>query len=230
LSERHFAGATKSSPTSAPATVALPLKCRRRHYLLVAPVITVGLMLDVRHQSGPAGSYRRDQPQAQAGDRVPRRHRANDNHRGSSCLWRWAPEQSRGALSGYPAELYKFWYTIAVNSPTVLQVHPLSEVRQRLSGILARFRREGAAAEPVAFGSHRKPEAILLPYEVYERYEALSRQHTRLDSALAAAQSVQAELPGPFSPDHDREVAAYVDGEISAAELYRRTVARYRQP
>jgi hypothetical protein len=41
---------------------------------------------------------------------------------------------------------------------------------------------------------------------------------------------VQAELPGPFSPDHDREVAAYVDGEISAAELYRRTVARYRQP
>jgi hypothetical protein len=27
---------------------------------------------------------------------------------------------------------------------------------------------------------------------------------------------------------HDKEVAAYVDGEISAAELYRRTVARYR--
>jgi len=37
---------------------------------------------------------------------------------------------------------------------------------------------------------------------------------------------VQAELPGPFSPDHEREVAAYVAGEISAAELYRRTVAR----
>jgi hypothetical protein len=110
------------------------------------------------------------------------------------------------------------------------RVHPLSEVRQRLSGILARFRQEGAAAEPVAFGSHRKPEAILLSYEVYERYEALSRQRARLDSALASAQSVQAELPGPFSPDHDREVAAYVDGEISAAELYRRTVARYRQP
>jgi hypothetical protein len=36
--------------------------------------------------------------------------------------------------------------------------------------------------------------------------------------------------PGPFSQDHDREVSAYVDGEISAAELYRRTVARYRQP
>jgi hypothetical protein len=103
-----------------------------------------------------------------------------------------------------------------MTDPVVLQVHPLSEVRQRLSGILARFRREGAAAEPVAFGSHRKPEAILLPYEVYERYEALSRQRARLDSALASAQSVQAELPGPFSPDHDREVR-HTWTEIGAA-------------
>jgi transposase-like protein len=56
----------------------------------------------------------------------------------------------------------------------------------------------------------------------------LSRQRARLGNALSAAQSVQVELPGPFDPDHDREVSAYVDGEISAAELYRRTVARYR--
>jgi len=117
-----------------------------------------------------------------------------------------------------------------MSNAVVIQVHPLSEVRQRLSGILARFRRDGAEAEPVAFGSHRKPEAVLLPYEVYERYEALARQRARLDTALSAAQSVQVELPGPFGADHDREVAAYVDGEISAAELYRRTVARYRQP
>ena len=115
-----------------------------------------------------------------------------------------------------------------MTGPAVIQVHPLSEVRQRLSGILARFRREGAAAEPVVFGSHRKPEAILLPYEVCERYEGLSRQRARLDSVLDAAQSVQAELPGPFSPDHDREAAAYVAGQINAAELYRRTVARCR--
>ncbi|MGH3266345.1 MAG: hypothetical protein ACRDNS_30625 [Trebonia sp.] len=114
--------------------------------------------------------------------------------------------------------------------PVVIQVHPLSEVRARLSGILARFRREGATAEPVAFGTHRKPEAILLPYEAYERYEALARQRERLDWALSAAQSVQVELPGPFSPGHDRDVAAYVDGEISAAELYRQAVARYRRP
>ena len=113
--------------------------------------------------------------------------------------------------------------------PVVVQVHPLSDVPARLSGILARFRREGAAAEPVAFGSHRKPEAILLPYAAYERYEALARQRERLDWALSAAQSVQVELPGAVQPS-DREVSAYVGGEIDAAELYRRTVARYRRP
>jgi PHD/YefM family antitoxin component YafN of YafNO toxin-antitoxin module len=117
-----------------------------------------------------------------------------------------------------------------VDNPAVTQVYPLSEFRQQLSGILARFRREGAAAAPVAFGSHRKPEAVLLAYEVYERYETIARQRARLDSALSAAQSIQVELPGPFTPDHDREVSAYVDGEISAAELYRRTVARYWRP
>jgi hypothetical protein len=116
-----------------------------------------------------------------------------------------------------------------MTSPVVVHVHPLSEVRARLSGILARFRREGAAAEPVAFGTHRKPEAILLPYEAYERFEALARQRERLDWALSAAQSVQVELPGPFSPEHERQVAAYVDGDISGAELYRRAVARYRR-
>ena len=125
--------------------------------------------------------------------------------------------------------LYKFWYNKKVTSPAVIRVHPLAEVRAQLSGILARFRREGATAEPVAFGSHRKPEAILLPYAVYERYEGLARQRERLDTALSAAQSVQVELPGPFSPEQEREVSEYVDGQISAAELYRRTVARYRK-
>ena len=119
-------------------------------------------------------------------------------------------------------------YTIGMAGPAAIQVHPLSEVRARLSGILARFRSEGSAAEPVAFGTHRKPEAVLLPYETYERYEAMARQHERLGWALSAAGSVQAELPGAFSSEHDRNVAAYVDGQVDAAELYRRTVVRYR--
>lgn len=55
------------------------------------------------------------------------------------------------------------------------------------------------------------------------------RESKRLDWAASAAGSVQAELPGTFSAEHDREVAAYVAGEIDAAELYRRTTARYRR-
>src|ERR1700685_4460961 len=97
----------------------------------------------------------------------------------------------------------------------VVPEHPLSEV-MGLSGILARFRREGATAEPVAFGSHRWPEAIVMPHQPYERYEALARQRARLDDTLSAAQSVRVELPGAFSPEHDREVSADVDGELSA--------------
>lgn len=111
----------------------------------------------------------------------------------------------------------------------VLRVHPLADVRARLSGILARFRQEGAVAEPVAFGSHRKPEAVILPYEVYERYEELARQRNRFDWAASAAQSVLVELPGAFSSEHNQQVTTYVDGEISAAELYRRTLARHRK-
>jgi hypothetical protein len=52
---------------------------------------------------------------------------------------------------------------------------------------------------------------------------------TRREIALAAAQSVQLDLPGAFSSEHDQDVAAYVSGEISASELYGKTVSRYRK-
>jgi hypothetical protein len=68
--------------------------------------------------------------------------------------------------------------------------------------------------------------AVSLGFRRYLRWHISAR----LDSVLSSTRSVQVELPGPFGPDHDREVTAYVDGEISAGELYRRTVARYREP
>lgn len=48
--------------------------------------------------------------------------------------------------------------------------HPVttSEARSRLTATVRRFREQGGAAEPVLFGSHRKPEAVILPYEAYE--------------------------------------------------------------
>jgi hypothetical protein len=51
----------------------------------------------------------------------------------------------------------------------------------------------------------------------------------RLSIARSAAGSVLAELPGPFTPEHEQEVAAYLDGLVTAAELYRCTVSRWEE-
>ncbi|WP_188743663.1 hypothetical protein [Agromyces bauzanensis] len=48
-----------------------------------------------------------------------------------------------------------------------LPVLPSREARAAMSGALARFRERGAAAEPVVFGAHRKPEAVVIPFELY---------------------------------------------------------------
>lgn len=50
--------------------------------------------------------------------------------------------------------------------PTVL---PTSEARTELSHALQRFREEGAGAEPLIFGGHRKPEGVVIPFVLYER-------------------------------------------------------------
>jgi hypothetical protein len=55
----------------------------------------------------------------------------------------------------------------------------------------------------------------------------VAEQTARQRAAASAAASVQAELPGPFSPGHERDVAAYEDGTLSARELYARAVARW---
>jgi PHD/YefM family antitoxin component YafN of YafNO toxin-antitoxin module len=47
-------------------------------------------------------------------------------------------------------------------------VLPTREARERLSGFLKESRERGADAEPVFFGAHRKPEAVVLSYQAYE--------------------------------------------------------------
>ena len=44
----------------------------------------------------------------------------------------------------------------------------ISDARRNLTGHVARFRREGLDAEPVVFGDHRRPEAVLLPHAMFE--------------------------------------------------------------
>jgi PHD/YefM family antitoxin component YafN of YafNO toxin-antitoxin module len=48
------------------------------------------------------------------------------------------------------------------------EVLPTREARKRLSGFLRESREHGIDADPVFFGSHRKPEAVVLSYAAYE--------------------------------------------------------------
>lgn len=51
----------------------------------------------------------------------------------------------------------------------VLPVLPSNEARTELPKALKRFRAEGALAEPMLFGSHRRPEAAVIPFELYSQ-------------------------------------------------------------
>jgi hypothetical protein len=55
---------------------------------------------------------------------------------------------------------------IAATSFTVL---PSREIRTELPKALERFRAEGITAQPIVFGAHRKPEAVVIPFELYNR-------------------------------------------------------------
>ncbi|HET8866981.1 MAG TPA: hypothetical protein VFM87_01505 [Agrococcus sp.] len=50
---------------------------------------------------------------------------------------------------------------------SILEVFPSSEARVELPKVLERFRHDGAGATPLVFGAHRKPEAVVIPYELY---------------------------------------------------------------
>jgi len=52
-------------------------------------------------------------------------------------------------------------------SPRVDEVLPTREARAKLPSMLAGFRARGVAADPVVIGAHRRPEAVVLSYELY---------------------------------------------------------------
>src|SRR5258708_40230612 len=47
-------------------------------------------------------------------------------------------------------------------------VVPSAEARDHLSSYLKLFREQGGQADPVVFGSHRRPEGVILSYQRYE--------------------------------------------------------------
>jgi len=48
-----------------------------------------------------------------------------------------------------------------------LPVLPTNEARTELPKVLRRFRERGALAEPVVFGAQRRPEGVMIPFELY---------------------------------------------------------------
>lgn len=52
---------------------------------------------------------------------------------------------------------------------SIAPILPSREARTEIPKALRRFRAEGATADPVIFGSHRRPEAVVIPFELYRK-------------------------------------------------------------
>jgi hypothetical protein len=50
-----------------------------------------------------------------------------------------------------------------------VEILPTSEARSLLSSTVSRFRKEGISAAPLLFGNHRRPEGVVLPFELFEK-------------------------------------------------------------
>lgn len=106
------------------------------------------------------------------------------------------------------------------------EVVNVSDARAGLSRILTHLEHEGAAAEPVLIGAHRKPQGVLLSVEAYEALQGRTARRRAVESATAslAQEGLRA------SAESDRDAEAYVNGELSAEEAVARAVERYSSP
>lgn len=57
-------------------------------------------------------------------------------------------------------------------------VETISDARSQLTRYVARFRKEGLDAAPVVFGDHRKPEAVVVPFELFHLLLGLAEDAT----------------------------------------------------
>lgn len=46
-----------------------------------------------------------------------------------------------------------------------------SDARSAITKKLAEFRERGLSAEPLVFGDHRRPEGVIIQYEIYRQLE-----------------------------------------------------------
>lgn len=52
---------------------------------------------------------------------------------------------------------------------SIVEVLPSHAARDELPKALKRFRAEGGSAAPLIFGAHRRPEAVVIPFELYSQ-------------------------------------------------------------
>lgn len=70
---------------------------------------------------------------------------------------------------------------VATTRPS--EILPTTEARAQLSQIVAGFERDGVGAEPVTFGSHRRPQGVIIAWDLW--LEILPAIEDQLDAAEA---------------------------------------------
>ena len=91
------------------------------------------------------------------------------------------------------------------------KVLPTSQMRTEIHAALERFRTDGITAMPVVFGSHRKPEAVLIPYELYDKLASAVED-------LLLAELIRIRLSGPKSDQSFEELVEELGFKMSDFE------------
>ncbi len=79
---------------------------------------------------------------------------------------------------------------------SIAEVLPSHAARDELPKALKRFRSEGESAAPLIFGAHRKPEAVVIPFDLYSQ---LLPAIEELEIAKLVRERSQAGEPRPLS-------------------------------
>lgn len=76
-------------------------------------------------------------------------------------------------------------------------VQTSANARKELASTLERFRKDGIHAKPLVFGAYRKPEAAVIPYELYERIATI------IEDRQIAELVLKRSAEGPSKPMGD---------------------------
>lgn len=98
-------------------------------------------------------------------------------------------------------------------------VGTVADTRRELTGTVARFRAAGLDADPVVFGSRRRPEAVLMAYEQFEALMeiaedvAIAQRVAERDGEDDGTRFTLAEVAADLGVDlHDLDLADVVIG------------------